>query len=83
MSVSWHIQHNNYMNKRGNITLNKWTFRFGLTPIVFPWTPRQSIVFYFGIFKLTSFPDEGCEVSKENYKGFWIKKDFNGFEISL
>lgn len=30
-------------------------------------------LFEFAIFKITHWPPEGCELRRENYKGFWIK----------
>jgi hypothetical protein len=64
---------------KGKITLNKWHFKFGL--IHNPYT--RSILFHFGIFKPISFPNEGWPYQKENYKGFWYRKDCDGFEISI
>lgn len=68
--------------KRGLIELNKWHFKLGIVPIY--WLKRGYLL-HFGIFKLTSFPPEGIAIAKENYKGFWIRKeiDWKGFEINL
>jgi len=60
--------------------VGKWHFKFGLIPCY--WS-RNGFLFHFGIFKLISFPPEGEIITKKNYKGFWIRKDWNGFEINL
>ncbi len=67
------------MNKRV-IHLNKWHFKFGLIPVC--WRPH-CLMFHFGIFKPTSFPPEGEIWTKEYYKGFWLRKEWFGFEISF
>lgn len=49
--------------------LNKWQVEFNFTPDWF----RGVIgwwVFKVGIFKITSFPPEGCYMAKTDYKGF-------------
>lgn len=60
--------------------LNKWTFRLGLVPMYYK---LHGMVFSFGIFKLTSKPPEGEIITKKNYKGFLVRKDFNGFFINF
>jgi len=68
--------------EKGRLVLNKWHFKFGIVPIY--WR-KNGVMFHFGIFKLFSFPPEGEITTKENYKGFWIRKefDFRGWEISI
>lgn len=68
------------MNK-GRIQLNRWHFKFGLTPA---WWMNHGLMFQFGIFKMTSRPPEGEVVQRSNYSGFWIRWEIrDGFEISL
>ena len=40
-------------------------------------------MFHFGIFKLLDFPSAGAEITKKNYKGFWIRKYWYGFDIGF
>ena len=70
------------LKKKGQVTLGKWHFKFGFIPL---YQATNLYIFHFGIFKLTSFPSEGYMITKENYKGFWFKKEFfiRGFEINL
>ncbi len=69
-------------SKKGLVNIGKWHFKFGIIPIF--WRTR-GYMFHFGIFKLLSFPLEGSTISRENYKGFWIRKEFEwqGFEINF
>jgi len=63
--------------------LNKWQFCLRWGNYYYNANSRQ---FVFGIFKLKSFPEEGCAVIKENYKGFLIQKDWKtkpNIEISF
>lgn len=70
------------MKKKGELSMGKWHFKLGIIPIY--WR-RNGILIHFGIFKLISFPIEGEIISRANYKGFWIRKEFEftGFEISF
>lgn len=63
-------------------TLKKWHFVFGLSR---DWSSTYGYEFNLGIFKMTSYPEEGCQIGPINYKGFWIRKRlyFGGFEISI
>lgn len=67
--------------KKKEFSLNKWHFRFGIVPIYW----NNTILFHFGIFKLLSLPPEGEIITKENYKGFWFRKEFRfrGWQISF
>ncbi len=68
--------------KKGVIILGKWHFKLGVIPIY--WR-QNGLMFEFGIFKLISLPLEGHIITKENYKGFWFRKEieFRGIEISI
>ncbi len=68
--------------KKGQITIGKWHFKFGIIPL---YQAMNLYMFHFGIFKLISFPSEGYIITKEHYKGFWLRKEFfiRGFEINL
>jgi hypothetical protein len=70
--------------KKAKFQLNSWCFRLALRP---EYWSREGYVFEFGIFKITQYPPEAEELSKEDYKGFWFKKYFNlkwkGFEIHI
>lgn len=66
--------------KKGQLTIGKWHFKLGLVPAY--WI-RNGMMFHFGIFKITNYPLEGEQLTKEHYKGFWIQKTFTGFEINL
>lgn len=61
------------------ITYFKWNFIFGLVPTY--WS-KDKMVFHFGIFFLKERPEEGTEITKNHYRGFWIQKEFKGFGIS-
>ena len=60
--------------------INKWQF-------IFKWGGcyyrNHSREFIFGIFKIISFPKEGEQINKNNYKGFIIKKEWKSFNITL
>lgn len=60
--------------------LNKWQFVFiwGNS-----WATCHHRCFVFGIFKLTSFPEEGAMITKQNYKGFLIDKIYQPKEIKI
>ena len=66
--------------KRGEITLGKWHFKLGFTNF---YACKYAFIFHFGIFKITSYPTEGEMISKENYKGFWLRKELKQFEIGF
>jgi len=70
------------MKKKGELQLNKWHFKLGIIPIY--WR-THGFWFHFGIFKLLRFPPEGEKISKAQYKGFWLRKEFEirGIEISF
>jgi len=65
--------------KKGEFTINKWHFRLGICNVY--WT--RQFMFHFGIFKLLDFPSAGAEITKKNYKGFWIRKYWYGFDIGF
>jgi hypothetical protein len=67
-------------NMETKFKLNKWNFKLGLTP---DYAIRYGMVFQFGIFKLTGWPPQGEAFSRKYYRGFWIRKVFNGFMINL
>lgn len=58
---------------RNKMVLNKWYFRLRIEKNYLRGTGK---VFQFGIFKLISIPPEGCRMSEQNYKGFFIIKYF-------
>ena len=68
--------------RRGEVSIGKWSFKLGIIPIY--WR-NNGLMFHFGIFKLTSFPPEGEVITGKNYKGFWIRKEFEfrGIEINI
>ena len=69
--------------KKGEIKIGEWHFKFGIVPIY--WRPR-GYMFHFGVFKVLDYPPEGQMITKAEYKGFWIRKEFdqwNGFEINF
>lgn len=70
------------MEKKGQITVGKWHFKFGIIPVF--WRKR-GYMFHFGIFKWISYPLQEFIITKQNYKGFWFRKEFEwqGFEINL
>lgn len=51
--------------------LNKWQFGIKIKPDVMRYKSGWR-TFDFYILKLKSFPQEGCELRKHNYKGFRI-----------
>jgi len=69
--------------KKGVIVLGKWHFKLGFIPIFWK---QNGYLLHFGIFKITKLPQEGCGITKDNYKGFWVRKEINewrGFEINF
>lgn len=70
------------LSKKGRLELGKWHFKFGFVPL---YQATNLYIFHFGIFKIIRFPQEGFDVSKSDYKGFWFRKQFFiwGFEINL
>ena len=72
----------NSINRKGLITVGKWHFKLGFIPIY--WRTRGYML-HFGIFKLLSYPPEGEVITKNNYKGFWLRKELelDGFEINI
>jgi hypothetical protein len=70
------------MKKKGMITINKWHFKLGIIPVC--WR-RNGVMAHFGVFKVLKYPPEGEEITKECYKGFWFRKEFEfkGFEINI
>ena len=52
--------------------LNKWTTWFFFRPDLDRFDRGWKLL-QFGIFKLTSLPNEGCRITKQNYKGFIIR----------
>jgi hypothetical protein len=67
---------------KGIITIGHWHFKLGITRAY--WIDNGFLI-QFGIFKFLSMPQEGMEVTKANYKGFWLRKKWfpKGFEISF
>lgn len=64
------------------IDTNKWNFLLGFSPA---FDTFDGTIFHFGIFRITSRPLEGARHTKENYRGFWISKNFRlngGFSYS-
>ena len=55
--------------------LNKWQRTFSLSPdfltVAMGWK-----VLNFGVFKLTSFPEEGMKITRKNHKGFIVRISF-------
>jgi len=68
--------------KKGELTIGKWHFKLGLLPRAFTLSCGK-MFFHFGIFKLLSYPPEGCMIAKENYKGFWLRKEWEGIDIGF
>lgn len=60
--------------------LDKWQFVF-IWGDYFVSCHRRHFVF--GIFKLTSIPEEGTMITKQNYKGFLINKIYESKEIKI
>lgn len=60
--------------------IGHWHFLFGIVP---HYGADGWYCFQLGIFKLLSYPKEGCCFMKSNYSGFWIRKSFSlrGFLI--
>jgi hypothetical protein len=67
------------MKKDIIIDTGKWNLVFGLVPAFYD----RCYEFHFGLFKITSHPPIGETITKSNYKGFWIRKKFRGFGISM
>ncbi len=73
--------------------LNQWQFRFIISknvPFRFiisknvPWKKGFFPYIQLACFKLLSFPEEGTQLTKSNYKGiFWEYDFFNHWEIIL
>lgn len=70
------------MNKKGLLQIGKWHFKFGIIPVY--WR-THGYIFHFGIFKLKEMPYIGETIQPKNYKGFWLRKEFEwkGFEINF
>lgn len=60
--------------------LNKWRFLFSWGDC---WYKSHGREFNFALIKLISFPPEGEMTNKENYKGFWIRKNWKGFNFKI
>ncbi len=54
--------------------LNKWRFEFLLFPA---WHAQGKMQFTLGFFKILNLPEEGTVIGRDNYKGFWLRKEFN------
>lgn len=67
------------MSTKNLLVIGEWHFKIGL--LVAKWS-LDTLFFHFGVFKLISHPKEGEMYSKENYKGFWIRKEIKGIECS-
>lgn len=59
---------------RKKLELNKWYFRLRIEN---NYLRGKGKVFTFGIFKLISTPPEACQITEQNYKGFFFLKYFN------
>lgn len=66
--------------KKAELTIGKWHFKIGILPIYF--RPGK-IVVHFGVFKLLKVPNEGWPYTKDDYKGFWFRKEWSGFDIGF
>lgn len=70
------------IKRKGEIKMGEWHFKLGFIPL---YEAKNYFMIHFGIFKMTSYPPEGEMITRRNYKGFWLRKNFfiNGFEISI
>lgn len=68
--------------KKGQLSIDKWHFKLGFIPL---YHMENGFLLHFGVFKITSRPPAGAKITKENYKGFWLRKEItiNGFEMSI
>lgn len=64
---------------RKGLRIDKLNFIFGIACE----GHSSNMVFHFGIFKFKYFPPEGQAITKENYRGFWIKKRIKKSLIEL
>jgi len=66
-------------NREIIIDSGKWNLVFGLVPVYYR---PDALEFHFGFFKITSRPPKGEIISRQNYKGFWIRRTFRGVGFS-
>ena len=70
-----------FMTPKGQITIDKWTFRFAFVP---SWSRVGYTRFIFGLFKINRWPKEGDLLTNSDYSGFLIDTTFKiEFEIAI